>query len=104
MSSPRRQKLHQFKSADDPRYISGIYNYCDRWCERCPLTSRCLVFATEQVDQRDAPESHDLRNEAFWHRLSSVLTETQEMISEWARDAAIDLSHVPAENVRTRKR
>ena len=25
----------------DPRSISGIYNYCDRWCERCPMTSRC---------------------------------------------------------------
>ena len=26
-------------------FIVGIFNYCDRWCERCPLTSRCLVFA-----------------------------------------------------------
>ena len=98
----RRRNLTEL--AGNPDLISGIYNYCDRWCERCPLTSRCLVFATEQVEQRDAPESHDVRNEAFWHRLSSILTETQEMISEWARDAGIDLSHVPEENVRTRKR
>jgi hypothetical protein len=27
-------------------FIVGIFNYCDRWCERCPLTSRCRVFAT----------------------------------------------------------
>jgi hypothetical protein len=26
-------------------YIVGIFNYCDRWCERCPLTKRCRVFA-----------------------------------------------------------
>ena len=26
-------------------FILGIYNYCDRWCERCPLTSRCRAFA-----------------------------------------------------------
>ena len=26
-------------------FIVGIYNYCDRWCEVCPLTSRCRVFA-----------------------------------------------------------
>lgn len=27
-------------------FIVGIYNYCDRWCERCSLTSYCSVFAT----------------------------------------------------------
>ena len=26
-------------------FILGIYNYCDRWCERCPFTNRCRVFA-----------------------------------------------------------
>jgi hypothetical protein len=30
------------KLAADPKYIPGICNYCDRWCERCPFTSRCL--------------------------------------------------------------
>jgi hypothetical protein len=39
-----------FKLAEDPRFISGIYNYCDRWCERCPFTARCLVYAQEQQD------------------------------------------------------
>src|SRR5262245_28933303 len=28
-------------------FIVGIFNYCDRWCERCPLTARCRVFADE---------------------------------------------------------
>lgn len=27
-------------------FIAGIFNYCDRWCERCPLTNRCQVFAS----------------------------------------------------------
>ena len=27
-------------------FIVGIYNYCDRWCERCALTNRCRVFAS----------------------------------------------------------
>jgi hypothetical protein len=26
-------------------FIVGIFNYCDRWCERCPFTPRCRVFA-----------------------------------------------------------
>ena len=26
-------------------FIVGVYNYCDSWCDRCPFTSRCRVFA-----------------------------------------------------------
>ncbi|HEU4795840.1 MAG TPA: hypothetical protein VFT02_09435, partial [Pyrinomonadaceae bacterium] len=92
----RRRSLTEL--ASNPDLISGIYNYCDRWCERCPLTTRCLVYATEQVNHQESPESQDIRNEAFWHKLSSVLLETQQMITEWAEEAGIDLSQVPDEN------
>ena len=27
-----------------PGTISGIYNYCDRWCERCAFTARCSNY------------------------------------------------------------
>jgi hypothetical protein len=30
-------------------FIPLVYNYCDMWCERCPITSRCLLFASEQL-------------------------------------------------------
>jgi hypothetical protein len=26
-------------------FIVGVFNYCDRWCEACPFTSRCRLFA-----------------------------------------------------------
>ena len=26
-------------------FIVGVFNYCDGWCETCPLTSYCRVFA-----------------------------------------------------------
>ena len=98
----RRSNLTEL--ASNPDLISGIYNYCDRWCERCPLTTRCLVYATEQVNHHESPQSQDIRNEAFWRKLSSVLSETQQLITEWANEAGIDLSHVPDENPTTRKR
>lgn len=81
--------------ANNPDLISGIYNYCDRWCERCPLTSRCLVYATEQVEV-DSPESRDIRNEAFWRKLGSIYLETREMIADWAREAGVNLSEAVA--------
>lgn len=99
----RRRSLTEL--ASNPDLISGIYNYCDRWCERCPLTSRCLVYATEQVDHSGPTECQDIRNEEFWHKLNSILVETQEMIAGWAKEAGLDLSQiVDDEEVRTRKR
>ena len=77
--------------ANNPDLISGIYNYCDRWCERCPLTSRCLVYATEQEDN-DSSESHDLRNEAFWQKLGAIFEETRELIAGWANEAGFELN------------
>ena len=26
-------------------FIVGVFNYCDSWCDSCPFTSRCRVFA-----------------------------------------------------------
>ncbi len=85
----RRRTLTEL--ANTPDLISGIYNYCDRWCERCPLTSRCLVYATEQEDNGHY-ESHDHRNEAFWEKLGAIFQETREMIADWARNADVNLS------------
>src|ERR1051326_3133296 len=82
--------------ANNPDLISGIYNYCDRWCERCPLTSRCLVYATEQED--NSFPGNDLRNEVFWQKLSAVLQETRGMIVEWAREAGMDLNSSAGED------
>lgn len=31
-----------------PELIPGIYNYCDSWCERCALTSKCRSFQLQQ--------------------------------------------------------
>src|SRR5436190_14281617 len=98
----RRRTLTEL--ANSPDLVSGIYNYCDRWCERCPLTSRCLVFATEQVDHNGSLESHDTHNETFWQKLDGVLLETEKLIGDWARDAGIDLSFIPEEEVKPRKR
>ena len=85
----RRRTLTEL--ANNPDLISGIYNYCDRWCERCPLTSRCLVYATEQEDN-DSPQSRDVCNEAFWRKLSLIFQETRELISSWARQAGVELN------------
>src|SRR5881628_160634 len=88
----RRRTLTEL--ARNPDLISGIYNYCDRWCERCPLSSRCLLYATEQEDDDNSPESRDIQNEAFWKKLGSIFQETREMIMEWAQEEGVDLNEI----------
>src|SRR5690349_7175972 len=31
-------------SQSKPRFIAGVHNYCDAWCERCPCQSRCRLY------------------------------------------------------------
>jgi hypothetical protein len=81
--------------AQNPDFISGIYNYCDRWCERCQFTSRCFLYATEQADPDLAdPEIRDISNEKFWRKMHTIFAETAELITEWAAEAGIDLDSV----------
>jgi hypothetical protein len=79
------------RMANDPRFISGIYNYCDRWCERCHFTSRCLNYAIEKEDFGDI-EARDLNNKAFWDKLQLIFQQTIEMINELAMEKGIDLN------------
>ena len=81
------------KLASDERFIPGIYNYCDRWCERCPQTSRCLNFSISEEEFSD-PETRDIRNQAFWKKLSEILEETFELLKEGAEKWGIELETV----------
>ncbi|PIR93437.1 hypothetical protein COT99_00800 [Candidatus Falkowbacteria bacterium CG10_big_fil_rev_8_21_14_0_10_43_10] len=37
---------------DNKKFELGIYNYCDRWCERCPDTAKCFLYAKEQTTKK----------------------------------------------------
>jgi hypothetical protein len=78
------------KLAENPNFISGVYNYCDRWCERCPLTSRCMNFALSEEECEDT-QTRDINNKAFWLKLSGIFQTTLEMLKETAKEQGIDL-------------
>jgi transcriptional regulator with XRE-family HTH domain len=84
------------KLIDDPELFPGIHNYCDRWCERCPLTKRCAVFAMEQAESTD-PSTHDPENEAFWLRLKGTFNATLELLEEIAQEAGVDIDTLAPE-------
>ncbi len=81
--------------AANPDFISGIYNYCDRWCDRCSFSSRCLVFATEKEDpDLHDPDVHDLKNAKFWRKLDSIFGDAHELIRKCAEEAGVDLEAI----------
>lgn len=72
----------------EENYISGIFNYCDRWCERCPLTARCRIFAMEE---KYAGDERDTTQKTFWRNLQNIFTETKAMLREAAAERGIDI-------------
>jgi hypothetical protein len=84
------------KLARNKNFIPGIYNYCDRWCERCFFTARCMNFAMTWEYSTD-PEASDITNEKFWQSLSEIFHVTREMLEESAEELGIDLDAIDFE-------
>jgi hypothetical protein len=81
------------KLAQNPKFIAGIYNYCDRWCERCAFTEHCMTFAMEQAENvAGGPHTNA---EAFWKRFEASLSLTKELLEELTRERNIQFD--PAE-------
>ncbi|MDZ7760206.1 MAG: hypothetical protein U5L00_08130 [Desulfovermiculus sp.] len=82
--------------AQNPDFIPGIYNYCDRWCERCAFTARCMNFAMEQEFFQDQQDS-DIANAGFWESISNIFEVTISMLYDLAQERGIDLDAVKDE-------
>lgn len=71
----------------EEHFIPGVYNYCDRWCERCPFTARCRVYASEQ-EFTDAAK--DPADPAFWQSIKKNFEGVLEMLNKMIEDMGID--------------
>lgn len=77
------------KSIENPQFIPGIYNYCDRWCERCPFTSRCLNCSLAEKQFGGLLEM-DQFNDEFWDKFNQVLEDTFTLVQETAMEFGFD--------------
>lgn len=68
----------------DETHISGIFNYCDRWCERCSFTDRCAIFEAEE-------DFTEVQSEAFFHLLEQQLEEAMTRAEQRIRREAPEL-------------
>jgi hypothetical protein len=74
--------------AAQQKFIPGIYNYCDRWCERCTFTSRCRNY---ESTSKLSPEQLDINNKTFWDNISSNFSKAIELLHKAAKEHGIDL-------------
>lgn len=79
---------------DNHDYIESIYNYCDRWCERCKYTDRCYSFQMEVSDGFD-PLNTNLSDEEVWAYVGKRLAQAMEMLRATAVEEGIDLDNLP---------
>ncbi len=83
-----------YKAAAARNCIPGMFNYCDQWCKRCPLTSRCLTYLITAERDGGGSADSDPANEIFWRDLAGLLRMTLEMIRETAAEMGVDLDAI----------
>ena len=84
------------KEAKNLKYISGIFNYCDRWCERCQFTSRCLNYKIGKENYIDL-EKHDISTAEFWEGFANLMKDALEMIKDKAEEMGVVLDSIETE-------
>lgn len=65
--------------------IPFIYNWCDRWCEKCPFIDRCAIGSLE----REFGESDPSNVVAFNRRLKAIFEAAEDRLNEIAADMGI---------------
>lgn len=73
--------------SEDGDFIEGIFNYCDRWCERCAMTTRCRQYAMECArDAFNADGSQDGDSSEFMEALL-CLPDEPKSLDDYSEDS-----------------
>jgi hypothetical protein len=75
----------------EENYISGVHNWCDRWCEKCRFITRCAVGAME-LEMQDAESEEEANQKMIDH-----LQQAAEMIQEYMDKMGIDPEEIDPE-------
>lgn len=87
----------------DAGFIPGIYNYCDRWCEKCDQKLHCMSFVMgKRIEEKGGFHFDEevSQEENVWARLKDVFESTYEVLHEVAKERGIDVEDIYAsENI-----
>lgn len=102
MRESKKDRLKRLAGSE--QFISGIYNYCDRWCERCTMRNKCLSFAMDPDLRTEKSSRTDLNNEEFWQGMHESFELAFELLQESAEKWGIDLNAAPDPDCEKRER
>lgn len=76
------------------KFESGIFNYCDRWCEKCHKAKKCFLFYKEQKNREELIEKgidpDDPKN--IFLIVEKSFKETEDLLNKFIKENKIDLS------------
>jgi hypothetical protein len=75
----------------DGRFIVGIFNYCDRRCERCAFSDRCRLFFDLRREEKEHPD-RDLVEQ-----VEANLAGVVKLLNAWCEQHGIDPEKVQRE-------
>lgn len=76
---------------NEENFIPGIYNYCDRWCERCPFSNQCRNF---QAPPAIGEHSQDFEEEYFLDSLQESLQDAVQMLEKAAEERGLNWEEI----------
>lgn len=71
----RRASGRRSPDALDPRFIPAIYQYCNRWCERCEFSHRCYKFAVTERELGVGAATREGASQTIFDALSRIFSE-----------------------------
>jgi hypothetical protein len=72
------------------KYIAGIYNYCDSYCQRCRFAERCHI-ANESLDDTLGQIDDDNVHNNTQKSIEEILESSQEMLAKMAESMGISM-------------
>lgn len=91
-------KSGKFKAPQnkDAKFIQGIYNYCDRWCEYCKLSNGCFLYSKEKKRNlehgKKGEDPHDMS--VILNDVRESFKEAMELIKKAAEERGIDIENI----------
>ncbi len=73
--------------------ISGVHNYCNRWCERCRFANRCEVALHEAKSKIHASDKN------VWDTVQSNLNEAFELLKSMLKEMEEDFENTISDEI-----
>lgn len=90
----------ELKKLVEAGFIPGIYNFCDKWCEKCTQQSNCLSFVMgkkmEEKLGKTIEEGLNAKNENIWAYLKNIFDSTYEILHDLAEERGIEMEDIYA--------